>query len=192
MPFVFQKSEIPDVIYIEPAIYRDERGHFAELYKSAEFAQNGISKPFVQVNHSRSKKGVLRGMHYQNNPAAQGKLVNVTHGEIFDVAVDIRKGSPTFGRWVGRRLSADQRNMLYIPEGFAHGFCVLSETAEVTYYCTQAYSSQQEGGIIWNDPQLMISWPLSQPIVSDKDNRYPTLKQADHNFIYERTATHVP
>ncbi|MCA9398648.1 MAG: dTDP-4-dehydrorhamnose 3,5-epimerase, partial [Candidatus Omnitrophica bacterium] len=130
MSFKFEKLEIPDVIHIQPDVYRDKRGFFAEIYKKKDFAEFGIAEEFVQINHSRSEKNVLRGMHCQLNPVAQGKLVSVFQGEIFDAVIDIRKGSPYFGKWVGIHLTAEKKNMLYVPPGFAHGFCVISEEAE--------------------------------------------------------------
>lgn len=136
MPFRFQRLEIPEVILVEPVLFCDERGFFMETYKFSDFSAFGIKERFVQDNHSRSIKGVLRGLHYQNPPRAQGKLVRVIRGEVFDVAVDIRKGSPTYGRWVGVVLSEENKLMLYVPPGFAHGFCVLSEVTEVVYKCT--------------------------------------------------------
>jgi len=161
MPFTFTRLAIPDVVLIEPRVFPDERGFFMESYKYSEFAAFGIKEHFVQDNHSRSKKGVLRGLHYQRPPKAQGKLVRVVVGEIFDVGVDIRlaraiekdgsiaraKGSPTYGKWVGERLSAENKRMLYIPPGFAHGFCVLSEEAEVLYKTTEEYAPEYDAGI---------------------------------------------
>lgn len=176
MPFRFERLEIPEVILIEPKVFSDERGFFMETYKYSNFAAFGIKERFVQDNHSRSVKGVLRGLHYQRPPKAQGKLVRVLVGEIFDVAVDIRKGSPTYGKWVGVMLSAENRWMLYIPPGFAHGFCVLSEEAEVTYKVTEEYSPEHDAGIIWNDPEIGIDWPVEQPILSAKDAGLPPLR----------------
>lgn len=184
MPFRFTRLEIPEVVLIEPAVFPDERGFFMEAYKYSEFAAFGISERFRQDNHSRSRKGVLRGLHYQNPPKAQGKLVRAVAGEIFDVAVDIRKGSPTYGRWVGATLSAENKAMLYIPAGFAHGFCVLSEAAEVLYKTTEEYAPECEAGIIWNDPEIGIRWPVEDPIISPKDARWPPLKEAVNGFTY--------
>jgi dTDP-4-dehydrorhamnose 3,5-epimerase len=184
VPFTFQRLEIPEVVLIEPKVFQDGRGFFMETYKFSDFAAFGITARFVQDNHSRSKKGVLRGLHYQNPPKAQGKLVRVVAGEIFDVAVDIRKGSPTYGRWVGERLSAENKRMLYIPPGFAHGFCVLNEEAEVVYKVTEEYAPEHEAGIIWNDPDIGISWPIANPIISEKDAALPCLKEAENRFIY--------
>ena len=184
MPFRFTRLEIPEVVLIEPAVFSDERGFFMEAYKYSEFAAFGISERFLQDNHSRSRKGVLRGLHYQNPPKAQGKLVRVVAGESFDVAVDIRKGSPTYGRWVGATLSAENKAMLYIPAGFAHGFCVLSEAAEVLYKTTAEYAPECEAGIIWNDSEIGIRWPVEDPIVSPKDAGWPPLKEAVNGFAY--------
>jgi len=183
MPFNFTKLEIPEVILIEPKIFKDERGFFVEVYKSTDFFKAGIDKNVLQVNHSKSQKNVLRGLHYQKKPAAQAKFVTVVEGEIFDVAVDIRKKSPYYGRWVAAKLSSKNKNMLYIPEGFAHGFCVLSSIAQVIYYCTDVYDSKEERGIIWSDQQLKIRWPVRRPIVSKKDSLYPEFAKADNNFI---------
>ncbi len=169
MPFSFKKLYIPDLILIEPKVFNDGRGFFAELYKSTDFKTAGIKKPFVQVNHSKSEKGVLRGLHYQIPPKAQAKLITVVQGEIFDVAVDIRKRSKTFGKWVSVKLDAKSKNMLYVPEGFAHGFCVTSKMAEVIYFCTEIYSPKHERGIIWNDSDLNIKWPVKEPKLSKRD-----------------------
>ena len=184
MQFKFRRLEIPEVILIEPVVFEDERGFFMETYKYSDFSNFGIKERFVQDNHSKSKKGVLRGLHYQKNPKAQGKLVRCIRGKIFDVAVDIRKGSPTFGKWVGVILSEENKRMLYIPKGFAHGFCVLSDEAEVVYKCTEEYSPENDRGIIWNDKDIGIKWPIKDPILSEKDKKHPTLKNADINFIY--------
>ena len=184
MPFQFKRIEIPEVILIEPKVFQDERGFFMETYKYSDFAAFGIAERFVQDNHSRSVKGVLRGLHYQNPPHAQGKLIRVVVGEIFDVAVDIRKGSPTYGKWVGVKLSAENRRMLYIPPGFAHGFCVLSDVAEVVYKVTAEYAPECEAGIIWNDPGIGIEWPFKHPIISSKDAQWPTLREAVNGFRY--------
>jgi dTDP-4-dehydrorhamnose 3,5-epimerase len=184
MPFVFKSLEIPEVVLIEPKVFKDERGFFMETYKMPDFTAAGIKANFVQDNHSRSSKGILRGLHYQNPPFAQGKLVRAVRGEIFDVAVDIRKGSPTWGKWVGVILSEENKNMLYVPNTFAHGFCVISEIAEVIYKTTNVYSAEAEAGIIWNDEDLNIEWPIKEPILSEKDKKLPPLKDADIRFYY--------
>ncbi len=171
MAFSFKRMDIPEVVLIEPETYGDERGSFAETYKLSDFSQYGINKQFVQVNHSFSKKNVLRGLHYQSNPMSQGKLVQAVVGKIFDVAVDIHKDSPYYKKWVSATLSSENKRMLYIPEGFAHGFCVLSDNAEVLYYCTKEYSPGFDGGIIWNDSTLKINWPVNNPILSIKDSQ---------------------
>lgn len=185
MSISIQETEIPGVIIIESDVHTDQRGFFRELYHRENYSAAGIDKEFVQDNHSHSVKGVLRGLHYQlKNP--QGKLVTVLSGEIFDVAVDIRAGSPDFGKWTGLRLSHENKRQLYIPEGFAHGFCVLSDTADVFYKCTALYATGDEYGLIWSDEALNIDWPVSQPIVSDKDNAYSNLK----NINTERLPTY--
>ncbi len=173
MPFEFEKLEIPEVILISPRVFPDERGFFLETYKKTEFAKAGIKENLIQENHSWSKKNVLRGLHFQKSPKAQGKLVQCLRGKIFDVAVDIRKKSPTFLKWVGIELSEDAGEMLYIPKGFAHGFLVLSNSADVIYKCTAEYSPKHECGIIWNDPKINVVWPSSRPSLSHKDKKLP-------------------
>jgi dTDP-4-dehydrorhamnose 3,5-epimerase len=184
MPFKFSRLEIPDIILVEPLSFKDNRGVFMELYKYSDFARAGIKEYFLQDNYSRSVKNVLRGLHYQKYPRAQGKLVRCLKGRVFDVAVDIRNGSPTYGRWVGVELSENNNLMLYIPPAFAHGFLVLSSFAEVLYECTEEYSPEDDRGIIWNDPDIRINWPVKKPILSEKDRRHPLLKDADNNFRY--------
>jgi len=185
MPFEFQRLEIPDVILVSAKQFVDDRGYFLESYKQSEFADNGIPWAFVQDNRSHSTQQVLRGLHYQLQPGAQGKLVAVLSGEIFDVAVDIRQGSPSFGHWVGATLSADRFNMLYVPVGFAHGFCVLSERADVLYKVTAEYAADLDRGIRWDDPQIGIAWPIAAPILSEKDAALPLLHDAENNFRFE-------
>ena len=187
MPFEFIKTEIPEVIIVKPKVFGDERGFFMETYKKSDFKKAGIDTDFVQDNHSKSVKGVLRGLHYQLEPKAQGKLVRCIRGKIFDVAVDIRKGSPTFGKWIGLELSEENKLMLWIPEGFAHGFLTLSEEAEIVYKVSGAeYSPEHDRGIRWNDPDIGIKWPLEgEPILSEKDRIAPLLKDAEVNFVYE-------
>ena len=171
------QTELPDVLLIEPRIFRDQRGHFLETFHAARYANlPGLPPLFVQDNLSQSTRGVIRGLHYQIGQP-QGKLVMAVSGEIFDVAVDIRNGSPTFGRWIAATLSSENYRQLYIPEGFAHGFCVLSEVAMVLYKCTDYYAPAQERGIRWDDPGLGIPWPMSEPILSPKDREYPSLAQ---------------
>ena len=169
------KTPIDGLLTIEPKIFADPRGMFYEVYSENRYEEHGIPC-FVQDNHSVSKKGVLRGLHYQVNPG-QGKLVRVTRGEVFDVAVDIRKQSPTYGKWWGLSLSETNNFQLYIPIGFAHGFCVLSESAEVLYKCSDYYSPENERGILWNDPDLAIDWPVKDPILSEKDAVYPLFSE---------------
>ena len=169
------KTPIDGLLTIEPKIFADPRGMFYEVYSESRYEEHGISC-FVQDNHSISKKGVVRGLHYQVNPG-QNKLVRVTRGEIFDVAVDIRKQSPTYGKWWGLSLSETNNFQLYIPIGFAHGFCVLSESAEVLYKCSDYYSPENERGILWNDPDLAIDWPVKDPILSEKDAMYPLFSE---------------
>ena len=178
MPFEFTRLAIPEVLAITPRVLSDARGFFIETYKRSEFAAAGIGEVFVQENHSSSVRGVLRGLHYQRQPYAQSKLVRVIHGTIFDVAVDMRRDSPTSGRWVGVELSADTNTMMYLPDWCAHGFCVLSERADVVYLTSTEYSSEHEAGIMWNDPTLGIKWPIDDPIVSDRDKRWPLLAGA--------------
>lgn len=185
MPFSFKRLEIPEVVLVTPEVFPDGRGFFLETYKMPDFAASGIAGNFVQDNHSRSGRGVLRGLHYQNPPLAQGKLVRAIRGEIFDVAVDIRKSSPTYGKWVSTILSEENKNILYVPEGFAHGFCTLSEVAEVVYKATNVYSPPSEAGIIWNDEDLNIAWPFKEPSLSGRDRKWPTLAEADIRFHYE-------
>ena len=182
MPFKFTKLTIPEVILIEPSRLLDERGFFMETYKRSDFAKEGITEYFVQDNHSLSRQGVLRGLHYQKNPRAQGKLVRCVKGKIFDVAVDIRRDSPTYGLWVAAKLIGENGHMLYIPSSFAHGFVVLSDVAEVIYKCTEEYSPENERGIICNDPTIIINWPIENPKLSKKDAMLPSLQNADHDF----------
>jgi len=171
--FNFIKTEIEDLYIIESAVFGDSRGFFQETYNKREFCENGLTMEFVQDNHSKSSKGVLRGLHFQQ-PFPQGKLVRVTQGEVYDVAVDVRKQSPTYGKWVGVYLSDQNKTMFYVPEGFAHGFLVLSDTAEFQYKCTNFYYPEHEGGIIWNDKDLNINWPVDrvgEVRLSDKDGK---------------------
>jgi len=182
MPFDFDKLEIPGLILIKPKMFADDRGFFFELYKHSDFVRGGIPEHLVQDNYSKSTRGVLRGLHYQKMPKAQGKLVICIKGKIFDVAVDIRKDSAQYGKWVGVNLTEERRDMLYVPPGFAHGFQVLSDTAEVLYKCTNEYSPADDRGIIWSDQDLNIAWPLDHPVLSAKDAVHPRLRDADNNF----------
>jgi dTDP-4-dehydrorhamnose 3,5-epimerase len=168
------ETAISGVLLLRPKVFRDERGFFFESYHQKRFADLGITEDFVQDNHSRSRRGTLRGLHYQlNHP--QAKLCRVTAGEVFDVAVDIRRGSPTFGKWVGAVLSAENQQEIYIPAGFAHGFSVLSETAEFLYKCSDFYYPEDDRGVLWNDPQLKIDWRVSDPMISPKDKQFQPL-----------------
>ncbi|HEY6011171.1 MAG TPA: dTDP-4-dehydrorhamnose 3,5-epimerase [Nitrospirota bacterium] len=182
MPFEFIQTALPGVLLVRPKVFGDERGFFLELYKHTDFVRGGIPEHLVQDNLSRSARGVLRGLHYQKDPHAQGKLVICLRGKIFDVAVDIRAGSPRYGQWVGMDLTEENRQMLYVPPGFAHGFQVKSDSAEVLYKCTGEYSPADDRGIIWNDPDINISWPLGDPVLSGKDREHPRLRDADNNF----------
>ena len=185
MPFVFTPTIIPEVLVIEPRAFADDRGFFMETYKRSEFAAYGIRETFVQCNQSRSVRGILRGLHYQKLPKAQGKLVRTLAGEIFDVVVDIRKGAPTYGKWISILLSAENRKILYAPAGFAHGFCVVSGEADISYMTTEEYAPELESGVIWNDPELNIRWPVNEPQLSDRDRGWPRLRDADSDFYYE-------
>ena len=178
MSFEFQNTIIPGLMIIQPRIFGDDRGYFMETYKKDDFAAAGITKEFVQDNESSSTKGVLRGLHFQKNHT-QGKLVRVTRGEVFDVAVDVRPGSETYGQWVGVTLSSEKKNMFYIPEGFAHGSLVLSDTAEFVYKCTDVYDPTSEGGIPWNDPDIAVEWPKLdiEYKTSEKDGKHPGFKE---------------
>ena len=171
----FTPLALPEVILVEPDVHRDARGFFVETYHLEKYRAGGIPGPFVQDNHSRSVQGTLRGLHAQRR-RPQGKLVRAVDGEMFDVAVDTRRGSPTFGRWVGVRLSGENFHQLYVPPGFAHGFCVLSPAVHVEYKCTDFYEPADEIGLAWDDPDVGIEWPIRDPIVSDKDRRLPRLR----------------
>lgn len=167
-------QELPEVLLIKPQVFGDERGYFVETFQAARYAQVGMALPFVQDNLSRSRQGTLRGLHLQH-PHGQGKLVSVLAGEVFDVAVDVRVGSPTFGRWVAALISDKNHHQLYVPPGFAHGFCVTSESAVFSYKCTDLYHPECEVGIAWNDPELAIPWPVASPLVGAKDREHGPL-----------------
>ncbi|MCL4454661.1 MAG: dTDP-4-dehydrorhamnose 3,5-epimerase [Deinococcus sp.] len=184
MPFEFQPLNIPEIILVSAQSFTDERGYFMETFKRSVFAEHGISAPLVQDNLSSSHQGVIRGLHFQKPPRAQGKLVMCLRGEIFDVALDIRKGSPHYGKWVSARLSEENKNMLWVPEGFAHGFQVLSKSALVFYKVTDEFSPAHELGIRWNDPEIGIEWPVANPTVSARDAALGPLAQVDSGFIY--------
>jgi dTDP-4-dehydrorhamnose 3,5-epimerase len=188
MPFDFKPfKDLPEVIIIEPKVFPDGRGWFAETYKKSDFARSGISSEFTQDNHSRSAmKGILRGLHYQKEPEAQGKLIRCVVGEVFDVAVDLRKGSPSYAKWVSATLSAENRQMIWVPEGFAHGVLTTSDTSEVLYKVTCEYSPTCDRVIRWNDPQIAVKWPVCEPILSKKDADAPLLVDAENNFVWRK------
>ena len=171
-----ESTALPGVVLVEPVVHRDSRGFFLETYNERRYREAGITATFVQDNHSRSAKGTLRGLHFQVR-RMQGKLVRAVKGEMFDVAVDVRRGSPTFGRWVGAHLSDENFRQIYIPPGFAHGFCVLSDVGEVEYKCTELYEAADELVIAWNDPEIGIEWPASEPLLSPKDKAAPRLAE---------------
>jgi dTDP-4-dehydrorhamnose 3,5-epimerase len=181
--FTFTRTNIAGILVIEPRAFHDDRGFFMESYNQKNFEENGFTEQFVQDNHSLSKKGVLRGMHYQIHPSPMGKLVRCIKGRIFDVGVDIRKGSPTFGKWFGEILSGENMKMFYFPPGFAHGFLALEDETHVYYKCTGLYDGKNERAIIYNDPAVGIKWPLDEVggkvILSEKDKAHPRLKDAD-------------
>lgn len=182
MPFSFEKLDIEGLTVITPKVFGDERGFFMETYQEDDFKANGLNDTFIQDNHSMSMRGVLRGLHYQIEPNAQAKLVRVTRGAVWDVAVDIRKDSPTFGKWYGLVLSEENKKMLYIPSGFAHGFLTLEDNTHFVYKCSNNYAPQSEGGIVWNDTELNINWPIEDTmdiIVSAKDQELPPLTEAN-------------
>lgn len=173
----FLSTELSGVVIVEPRVHRDDRGFFFENYHRQKFYDAGLRVDFVQDNHSRSVKGALRGLHLQLSKP-QGKLVRAIRGEVFDVAVDLRAGSPTYKKWIGVNLSDENFREIYVPPGFAHGFLVLSDIAEVEYKCTSLYDAKDEGGIVWNDPDIGIKWPITSPILSDKDKLLPRFKEA--------------
>jgi dTDP-4-dehydrorhamnose 3,5-epimerase len=182
--FIFQKCDIEGLCVIEPKLFGDTRGYFMETYHYEDFKEAGFSMVFVQDNQSMSAKGVIRGLHFQKTHP-QGKLVRVLNGSVYDVAVDLRRNSPTYGKYYGVILSGENKKMFYIPEGFAHGFLVLSEQAEFVYKCTDFYHPEDEGGIIWNDPDIGIDWPINsdmQLLFSEKDMKHPQLKESKFAF----------
>lgn len=183
----FIETPLPGCVVIEPQVFGDSRGFFYESYNEAKYREAGIDRKFVQSNVSRSARGVLRGLHYQW-PCPQGKLVSVLEGEVYDVAVDIRRGSSTFGQWAGVMLTAENHRHFWIPEGFAHGFCVLSEFATFSYQCTDLYDAKADGGIRWNDPAIGIDWPVSEPLLSDKDTKTPLLSDVPPDRLPEYRA----
>ncbi|MEK4046465.1 dTDP-4-dehydrorhamnose 3,5-epimerase [Paenibacillus sp. FSL H8-0048] len=183
----FIKTHLEDVLVVEPAVFGDHRGWFMETYSEAKFHEQELRYQFVQDNQSYSAvKGTLRGLHFQLNPKAQTKLVRCTRGSIFDVAVDIRQGSPSYGKWYGIELNAENKKQLLIPKGFAHGFMTLTEDVEVQYKCDELYAPECDGGILWNDPDIAIEWPIDViPVLSAKDEQAPLLKDVKHNFVYQ-------
>lgn len=176
MSIKYSKTDLSDVLLIEPRVFKDSRGFFMETFHQKKYAEAGIDHDFIQDNYSHSTQGTLRGLHYQLKQP-QAKLIYVITGEIFDVAVDIRRGSPGFGKWVGQYLSRENKRQLFIPEGFAHGFCVISETADVLYKTTDLYNPDDEYGVLWSDPTVGIDWPVGEPIISEKDRQFPGLKE---------------
>ena len=185
--FQFTKTGIEGLVVVEPKVFGDNRGYFMETYNYNDFKAAGLDMVFVQENQSKSKKGVLRGLHFQKkNP--QGKLVRVVSGEVYDVAVDLRRGSDTYGKWYGVLLSAENKKQFYVPEGFAHGFVVMSETAEFVYKCTRFYDPSDEGGLMWNDPEIGIDWPVpenAELLLSEKDQHHQPLKDFESPFTME-------
>lgn len=177
MPFTFTETELEGLLVITPRVFEDERGYFMETYKESDFQKAGIRERFVQDNHSRSSRGTLRGLHFQRAPHAQAKLVRVTRGSLWDVAVDLRPGSKTYGRWVGIELSESNKKLFFIPAGFAHGFVALEDGTELQYKCSAEYNAQADGGVRWDDPELAIEWPLRDVLVSAKDAALPPLKE---------------
>jgi dTDP-4-dehydrorhamnose 3,5-epimerase len=179
------KTKLEGVLVLEPKVYGDLRGFFMESYNKEEFEQVGLNHELVQDNHSLSTEaGTIRGLHYQLNPYAQTKIVRVLTGAIYDVVVDIRKGSPTYGEWLGVILTEENKRQLVVPRGFAHGFCTLTKNTQILYKVDQYYSAEHDRGIIWNSAELCIDWPFSNPVLSDKDEKHPTLKNAENNFTY--------
>lgn len=184
MPFKFTEAKLPGLVLIDSIKYSDDRGYFMETFKASEFRENGIDSRFVQDSQSASRRRVLRGLHFQIPPREQGKLISVVVGSVFDVAVDIRLNSPTYGKWVGVILSAKNNRMIWIPPGFAHGYMALDDELVLNYKLTEEYSPEHERGIIWNDPDISIKWPLDNPIVSEKDSNLSELRQFESPFTY--------
>ncbi len=188
MSIKLQETSIPDVLLVEPRVFSDSRGFFLETFHGKKYAEQGIERSFIQDNFSHSSRGILRGLHYQLK-YPQAKLIYVVTGEIFDVAVDIRRGSPTFGKWTGAYLSAKNKSQIFIPEGFAHGFYVISAEADVIYKCSEYYVPGDEYGVIWSDAEIGIEWPLEEtPVLSDKDEKFPRLNDMpkEHLPVYEK------
>ena len=177
MPFTFSQTSLPGVLIVEPRVLFDDRGFFIETYKKSEFSAAGLDVDFVQENLSRSVQGTVRGLHFQRPPKAQAKLTRVIAGEVFDVAADVRSDSPTYGKWVAVKLSSDNRKSLFIPAGYAHGFCVCSAQAEVLYQTSEEYAPDLEWGVRWDDPVLGIPWPVNEPRLSERDRQWPWLNR---------------
>lgn len=182
MAFSFDPLEIPDVVAVRPDRFDDERGYFKEIFRAEDFARAGLPTSFVQDNLTRSSRGVLRGLHYQLPPGEQGKLVGVVRGRIFDVAVDLRLDSPSYGDWVGRTLDDEAGELLWVPPGFAHGYCVLSDSADVTYKVTHGYEPRLNRGLAWDDPSVGVEWPVSEPVLSAADRGQPSLEACENTF----------
>ncbi|TVM19722.1 dTDP-4-dehydrorhamnose 3,5-epimerase [Oceanidesulfovibrio indonesiensis] len=180
------ETDIPDLMILEPKVFQDERGFFMESYNSEALASYGLDYNFIQDNHAKSGQGVLRGLHFQRPPMDQTKLVRVTRGAVYDVAVDLRKGSPTYGKWVGVTLSASNFLQFLVPRGFAHGYVTLEPDTEFQYKVDNYYAPKLDGGIIWNDPDLAIDWPVESPVLSAKDRELPRFKDFESPFVYER------
>lgn len=178
------KTSIEGLLVIKPDVFRDDRGYFYESYNKERFAKEGLTMNFVQDNESKSSKGVLRGLHFQKPPYAQGKLVRVVKGAVWDVAVDLRKNSPTYGKWESRLLTEENKEMFWIPEGFAHGFVTLEDDTIFNYKCTNIYNKESEGSILWNDPDININWDIENPILSEKDKISPLFKNFETPFTY--------
>ncbi|MFA7657949.1 MAG: dTDP-4-dehydrorhamnose 3,5-epimerase [Candidatus Gastranaerophilaceae bacterium] len=183
MPFEFEKLEIDGVILVKPKVFGDNRGFFMESYKKSEFVKNGIDVEFVQDNCSKSTKGVLRGLHYQAKPKSQAKLIRCSNGKIHDVAVDLRKNSKTFGKWLKVELSEENKHILFIPEGFAHGFVVLSDEAELSYKTSKEFSPEYDRGLLWNDETINVGWGVSSPILSEKDKCQPKFSEINNEEL---------
>lgn len=180
------QTELPGLLLIEPDVFRDERGYFCETYNEAKLSQLGFTQNFVQDNESKSSKGVLRGIHFQKPPFAQAKLVRVVSGSVIDFAVDLRKGSPTYGKYKAVKLEAEKKNMLYLPEGFGHAFVSLEDNTIFSYKCSNLYNKESESGILFSDPDLAIDWQIENPILSDKDKILPCFKDFDSPFTFEK------
>jgi dTDP-4-dehydrorhamnose 3,5-epimerase len=186
MPFTFTPTAIPDVVLIEPKRFSDDRGWFSETFTTRDFTEAGLPNEFVQDNRSRSRRGVIRALHFQRDPMSQGKLVGCGRGAVYDVAVDLRVGSPTYAQWVGAELTEENGHLLWVPPGFGHGFAVLTEVGDLVYKCTQPYSGAHDGGVRFDDPEIGVRWPIdpADVIISDKDRDLPLLADCDHGFRF--------